>query len=852
MTKLGLVKSLLPLFFLFFILPNVDYAVFSGIAYHVNASSSIVFQPETHSASITILASNARENQGYDDRVIHPGYNYWVNFSWYNVSTLNWFRSQDFQFSCYGGPNNLDFCVANLVITNITAFGCNEPLAKHHVIADGVSAPFKCINVFGPIWSPLGTYRLLLDNGTGRGSSGLDLSAGAYNRILCAPNVINDSGFYFFNRDNEDCLACADGEVKCDDRGNELVCISNEWVIRVPCINGGWERCGLENDDSCPGINAFELLVANKERQIDRISITDQYGRNLQSSEMDNGTVYYSMFETQKIHEIAFRLLSNWTHKDWIIKPTDTVSVELLWNVTEALCIKETGVTGSSGVMSYYYDQAKYNCSLMDGYLSSNMTVQVNATLTSEGGMVLANPVISRSFTVELVEDSALLDNFQIVWLNETTGAVSGHIIRLSDLVDIQESKNPFAYVDAGFYSKYNSIYISGFSSGQLNATDLNYLYWEFDASTINPNDVFFANVTVGADGFANSSYSEVYGKVAEQRILYFKCWNDPRNTSILNSEKLNTSPVSFVCSYQLADTSGVSMAELVTNTTVEKMSDLGFGIGANEDYIDIITGREYRPAIWYSVPYSSSSGYVLTYRLNETSYRYRDTLGTPQEITPSRYVGEWGKLDNSLFPGVMTHVDLYVDTTDFERFILFEPSFDQVTYYENDTAVFIAMYYDPDNLVRDWSFRIYTDSSHSYALDYRDTQPGGACYFNSSGCIGYEILPIGMGVTELRFWVAGVQSCKRVSNVSGLCTGGYNYKFLDGKEKGTLYGTLTVYKASDYMSEESQTAEATLIVSKTGDLLGSLTKGWPWWLWLIVIILGLIAILILIKMATK
>jgi len=638
--------------------------------------------------------------------------------------------------------------------------------------------------------------------------------------------------------------------------GNWYECIGGQWVEKFPCIAGGYAFCNMSATD-CAGFYD-DVVIADKGRNPNRISIYDNFGRAVPSYNKPNETVHYYMFHNQNISEIAFRYLWVETFDDRIFTSGDTVSIGGIWNATEMTCNKTAGESASSSTTSFYYDKSAYSCTLLDGYDSSNLTIQINASLASGSTRAVSNPVLSNSFDITFLRDVALMDNFQVVWVNESHIAFSGRIIRLSDLAVIPQSRNPSANITSAFFSKYNSVYISGHDTGQLNATDVGNLYNEFLYSSVNPGDVFFNNITVQADNYSSSSYVYYGGEVASQRVLSFKCRNIPKNTTYY-TDKTSLIPVVVECNLRLANAS-YPLINIISNASVTYQDNLANSL----DVAQLLTGLTSIVPVdgdwnrWRTMNYSGQSGYTLTYKDNSSSYQYISGSGVPLDIIPTRYVGQWGLLDHPDIPLVRTHLDLTVDRLDMDDAEFYGISFDKTTYYQNDTVVCTTSYFDPQSTVKDWSVEFYSNDGYSYVLHKRDLDNNNSCFdwdseTDNARCIYSSIYTnYETHLQEMVFWINGVQKCRSKVNGTDICNA-YNWKFIEGKSSGLIHCKVTLYRAGDYEGSTEFIADATLMVDKNEtDWIGYWTRGFAWWQWIILILFLILLVLGLFKIMTR
>ncbi|RKZ07451.1 hypothetical protein DRQ25_11545 [Candidatus Fermentibacteria bacterium] len=654
------------------------------------------------------------------------------------------------------------------------------------------------------------------------------------------------------------CTSCyPDGQVACNvmgdvNSGNAYICVEGQWQRYMECENGGWSYCGLEGAYVCEGVES-SLFVADKYRRMNRITLVNDMGRELLSDSTGN----YWMYSGDAIIETAFRVLVNGTGDDWPISSADSLAVTVSMNTSEVGCTVTSGAVGYSESESYYVDLTSRNCTLLEGIEESNITITVSANMSSRPGHVLLNPVLEKAFTLRVVRNLPLLDNFQIVKENATHVRFTGHIISLRDLEDIAESSNPFAEFEYSIFDDVTRkiLKVTG-STGKLNATD-SYFLDSSVALVADVGDGYEINVTVGADNYGNTTYILDSGIVSPYRVLYFKCRNIPKNTSF-NQEEHVTSPVLFECAYLLENTSAVNTLILSNESTVYRTNDLSTGLATNPDdrRLDFERGVMYGAWVfdnpWEIVSFFESQGYIMRHVQNGAEYMALNEIGMPGVVSPSRYVGRWALLENPMFYSVHTYVDLIVEEIPLSDFVFTSNflSFNQSVYREGDNVALTGYWYDPQGLVKAWDVEFYSDDGFSYSLteEYSpDSCVNNSCFMQDVNCTG-EVGEEGrLCVGTWRFF--GIQECLEYASEDNSSCIRYKWKFFNGGREGELTGKLTLYTTTHSGVLASQSTTAKVLLS-THNLLSF--SGWEWWHWLILILFAFIMLVIFVKNATR
>jgi hypothetical protein len=693
-------------------------------------------------------------------------------------------------------------------------------------------------------------------------------------------SCFNAAGCLFPNSAPNVCIECTSGNLKCDvmgenpANGHSFVCSdAGHWVSHLECESGGWQECGLSSVLDCPGASTT-VSIANKDRVPERISLTDNIGRILLWT--GNG---YRLFSGQTIQETAFVFIDNYTKGDWKLTD-DAVSVVYSWNATEMGCSKTLGSQGYSSGSAFYVDNSDYNCSLKPGYSTSNITISITANLTTVGLTVVRNPLLTKTFNVELVNDVALLDNLQAIYVNGTHFAFSGHIIRLSDLSEIPEASSPFATFAYSVYSNTSSTtLVDSDVSGVLNATDANALYSFVNSSGQGIGSLVRYTAVVGASGYANSSYYLDSAYISPLRIVYFKCRNVPKSTNASTTmiipggfkftmglqtwyydatkTSLFSEPVRFLCQYKLENASAILPSTLGIQSTISKSNDVGSDTVTTGFFEFTIVNSSSSPVYAYSsnveVPFSHAIGIEIFNELDQAFYTKFDSAGNPEKLEAGRYVGRWAILDNPVFYQVKTYVDLVINNenplgTSF-NFI----SFNQTVYNEGDNVLCSVSYDDVNGLIQNWAIDISGDSGFVQSIN--DASNTSCVSSQTTSCVYATPISCGKTIGEsprvcmIQTGIYGIQECTSRLNNSDLTSAclSYKNKFFNGGGDKTLTCTVRLYEASGVGGKVIiQTAIATVFVNSE-DLVSSLLKGisWQWW---ILIIIALIIGLLLLK----
>lgn len=695
-----------------------------------------------------------------------------------------------------------------------------------------------------------------------------------------SPDVIDHtSGIRYYLNSRSECTECSTpGEISCtfnassQSLGRSWICGNNyHWAFKSECKNGGWDDCGLSSPLDCPGASST-VSIANRERVPERISLTDNLGRVLLWT--GNG---YRLFSGQTIQESAFVFIDNYTKGDWKLLD-DAVSVVYSWNATEMSCSKTAGAQGYSAGSAFYVDNSDYNCLLLSGYSTSNITITITANLTTVGSTVVRNPVLTKTFNVELVNDVALLDNLQAVYVNATHFAFSGHIIKLSDLSEIPESSSPYVTFTYSVYSNTSSnTLVYSNNSGVLNATDANALYSFVNSSGQGLGSLVRYTAVVGASGYANSSYYLDSAYISPLRLVYFKCRNVPKNTNAstkivvpggfkftmglqtwyydATKTSLFSEPVRFVCQYKLENASAILPSTLGTQSTISKSNDVGSDSVTTGFFEFTIVNSSSSPIFAYSsnveVPFSHAIGIEVFNELEQAFYTKFDSSGNPGKLEAGRYVGRWAILDNPVFYQVKTYVDLVINNenplgTSF-NFI----SFNQTVYKEGDDVLCSVSYDDVNGLIQNWAIDI---SGESGSVTVNDATNVTCTPSQTSSCVYATQISCGKTIGEtprvcmVQAGIYGVQECTSRFNNSDLTSAclSYKNKFFSGGGDKTLTCTVRLYEASGVGGKViTQSATATVFVNSE-DLISSLLKGISWQWWIFIIILLIIGLLML------
>jgi hypothetical protein len=428
-------------------------------------------------------------------------------------------------------------------------------------------------------------------------------------------------------------------------------------------------------------------------------------------------------------------------------------------------------------------------------------------------------------------------------------------------LAEIPISEQPSLNLSVGFYKKDNTgvlVSSGNFKTATSSYSEDNYLYMPFNISGgIVAGDVFKFNATVSATGYANTSYSLESGTVADWRILYFKCSNNPKNTTYDFNLK-TTKTMSFRCSYTLANVSALSISVLANTSDVILYNDLTFNIDTGLIYSvpDTLNYTPYLSGdIPFPIPFKNAVGNVLNnYVENEVYYKRSLTYGGLQQIYAGRYVGRWAILNNPSFLTVWTYVDLVVEPTQYQYYSFGNVAFLAPSYDEGDDVTCRAQWYDPYGVITKWSTKISGDDGYEYTVSGKETA-NIICPSNSTiGCIGVTSGCVGnygnaMKLCTSTFTLYDAQSClSKDGNASdSKCTAYKAQLFSSGGSK-QIKCDVTLFKAEALGGSETKTATTNMVVTLKSFWDMSSWMPWYWWILLIIILLIVIRLYIAYK----
>ena len=673
--------------------------------------------------------------------------------------------------------------------------------------------------------------------------------------LYSSTDAVNGS-YYFINRDPK-CTECNDGDPDtCSAIGDVnsgilYECVNGHWVAKLSCELGGFSLClGKDSPAECPGVES-QVFIANKNRVPYRISVTTDKGYELIYDSVNEN---YWLLSGQQIIETAFRLIGNDTLNDWPISTSDSLNINYSWNTVEVSCAVIPGGSVYDNGQSLYASTNRYTCTLDSSVVSADINVTVTANLTSTNEQMLLNTTLYQRFVLHVIRDTPLMDNFQVIVVNSSHIAFSGHIIRFSDLTEIPEASNPFVYINYSVYDNVTGVLKFSGTTGKLNQTNLDYLYAPIAATGQADGDRYIATMLVGAGDYANWSYLPKTGLVSPHRVLYFKCKNQPKNTTY-DSVSMSTENVTMQCTYKLKDESALSVLSMSISSRVYQSIDISAGLfgtyplpyltsSALEQLIrEVDNPLVANPSTWRNIIYVNSIGAVLQYVYYTMSYVKMDGSGNKQVITTGRYILPEAILDNPNIHQVNTYTDLIVEPSNPFEFIMPEHAvqFDKNVYNENDSVTCSVFYYDPINIVRGWTVTIDGDSGHSTTLSSGalPLNISESLTFSGMNCTPNEIGSSGR-LCKASWSLQGIQSCTNMLNNSDTCLS-YKWKFFDSGGARKLTCTVTLYAAT-FEDGISKSATTTVLI-QTKDIWSSV--GWNWWLLIFLIILFLIIMLI-------
>ena len=660
------------------------------------------------------------------------------------------------------------------------------------------------------------------------------------------------------------CVPCIAGEISCEKFGNipangqSYICDSSgSWVALHKCELLGWVDCGLGSALECPGASV-NITIANMNNEKERISLTDNVGRLLSWK----GT-NYEVFSGQTIIRTRFKFVDRYTSNPWLLTGSELVSIVHSWNATEMSCTKDAGVSSFSPGASVYVDNSNYNCVLEAGYTVSNLTITIQANLSSHGSIVPISTTLTKTFIAQVISDMALLDNVQVLYIDSSHIAFSGHIIKYSDLTEIPESKNPYVFFNYTFFDNTSTTTINGGgNTGKLNATDANFLYYLKASTGQEIGSLVIFNATVGADGFNEEIYNSDSVYMSPVRLLFFKCKNVPKNTTLrteLSEPFYYSKAVKYECAYVLANPSDILTIDLANKSHVYKSNDVG-GEPDNPSQtfieawtLEFLGLSTYGSAV--EVPFNQTIGNTLYYKLSEAVYTLLGENDAPSLLDSGRYVGRWSLVDNPIFYQVKTYVDLIIEEEPFGGFVFNDEFiyFNQTLYNQGDGVICTVTYFDTDGIVNAWSATLSGDAGYSstvysgIAQTCNSTSPTqDTCIVQQSDCVGN----IGDEFRQCSIYIglAGIQYCVLSApgtNVSLATTDclGYKNQFFTGRGTNTLTCSVTLFKADGAGGEVTHSTTAKVVVTGK-DFFGDTYSAW--WFWPLLILLIIVALLML------
>lgn len=746
-------------------------------------------------------------------------------------------------------------------------FNCKEPLANFYKGGSTVTpncTTFASLNSI-PVSGNSSWISVSADGNAGDGlyvgtytanSQVATMSYGTF--CVDSPPYFGSTSYYFFN--------IVDGCVECNPESNATSCTvfgnikanghsyrcdnTGHWQSYHECIDGGWYDCGLASAASCPGGVVSNVSVANLAKEIDRISIFDKLGYELRYSPTDYKVGYYPMLATQTISSAQFRLRTS-DNREWYLSATDNFHVAYTWNASEMTCTVSSVPEYPDLARSVYVNNDDVSCTLNDSVSNADLTLTVTANITNsrDGSETVLNPQISKAFTIKIVRDMVLLDDFQIVKQGGTVLSVSGHILRFSDLADVPASASPACNISVEM-SHQGSVYYNGVvSTGAGDYSNSNYLYKTFDpAVNSSLGDEVKYNATCNATGYSPVTYLWEGVHVGSDRLLYLICDVVPYNLTTDSTER-QTEPSTFSCSYQLANISAVSISNLASDVGMKVTPDLSkeytlfpqlyeMLIPVNISLVNTpMPGGNFtlgRFVQMLNVPYVRTVGYALFHQLDSLVWYRTNPTGGTDELPAYRYIGRYGVFTHPTVYEVKTYTQFEVVPKAYDDFLF--KSVDFVTknktvitnMKEGDDATCQAVYLDPQGIVSDWKVRLYSTEGISYELSSQDI-PDPDCSPSSNSTCWHRSAPscgptIGNQSIEctLQWTIYGVNKCLKHAdpgNNNSVCSL-WKWQFFKLKKSDNIFCEVTLYTNSGNGVKLNVLTGSALLTLSSMDLL--------------------------------
>ena len=625
---------------------------------------------------------------------------------------------------------------------------------------------------------------------------------------------------------------------------------SGRWALYSHCADLGWSECGLPSVESC---SDSSVTLKNKYFVLGRISFFDSLSRDLQ---YDSSSDSYALFENQLVNGTAFRVAYKDSLSKYNIQSTDQINSVITWNATEATCTYSK-VDGTFAVGDdLYIESSTLSCTLSPGYDSSVLNVNVDMNLTNEVTISLANPRYIKNFEITLKRDIALWDNLQFIYVNSTHIAVSGHIIRYSDLTDIPEASNPYVNMTLLMYDRDHKTLQKLYANILAYQTDDNALFYNLSSGGAIASDVIHYQGFVGADDYITTNYT-VRGfdenKITPYRLLNLKCRHEPSAVEIsaaLGSYYTSTAPVKVICSYQLVNESALTASQLISGSSITAYNQLGADVQEDSMYAD---GMVFFPSS-RNMTYSNSIGTEIIFTIDALGYlRLYDGTGI-NTIVPGRYVGRNIEFWNPLIYKVRAYTAIDVLPPGGDYGFSFESDdivFLGSPYTEGDDVTLRALWKDTNGVVKTWKATIAGSSGHVFDITGNMTNEGLQCREYINGTCAMTSLSVCTGSLgssgrkcEVVFKLFDAQKCTSyitANDTQSACLT-YNHKLFDNGASGTLTGTVTLYAVGNVGAiSQSTTTTMTLSGKDFWDI-----SWFPWWVWILGFVLLILLLLIM------
>ncbi|MEO0303954.1 MAG: hypothetical protein ABIM64_01700 [candidate division WOR-3 bacterium] len=780
-----------------------------------------------------------------------------------NATKTKWLKSDPFYPTCSGGTQGNDVCYAS--------GNFYDEILKCDSMSSYVYRPWNstnfhmqffpnCTQLFGdyftkflgrgqyPYETPNETFAVYLSNDSFLFSFCSDDQAGGdFFSGVCFDTYPSEKkslvGNYLFVSEYPGCRICNETEKKCGQDlgmtfGDLYVCLNGKWKIERKCKEGGYTNCTVGRVASeCPSFSD-SILIANKQREPYRVSLTTE-----SNSELIYHDGKYIMYSGQKIKETAFRLLQAKTFSDWYFSDDD--DIYLSWSYDSNLtCSIQPGDAFISSDKLIFYNESEVSCTLKPENENGLLTLNILGNITTNSEQKTTEPRINFSFSINVVRDIALLENFQIVKINSTHIALTGRIIKYSDLTDINESLEPS--IKISFFINNNETR-ELFAYGNLNSTNYTnsrYIYEPVEVISEPEVGYFYGAYYVAyANGFSNST-GYVSGQLSPYRVLYFKCQNIPKNVS-LDEERTSTQTTSIECRYMLENISAVPISYLSENSSITVSRDLSRVYPEDADFSETKI---------FSVPFSRTVGYEVVNKENVVYSKY-DGMGNKDLIAPGRYVGRFVKLNNPIFYSLTSYLDIVVSSRDHSGFSFEKTNvfFDKSLYYEGEDVLCSANWNDASGLVSGWRVEFigdrtfWVDSSGTQYPICNSSNSTNECFsvgYSCSSEIGDENRKCMLDVS-----FRGIQECMKTSQDNSTCFQ-RKWNFFDGSGTKNLICKVSLFLKGG-KEEASNTANAKVNL-RTVDFISALFRGMSWWQWLILILFILILVIIVLKSSTR